>query len=143
MWVIVSSLQFLSYMTLMNLNFPPNLLTFLDYIQQVHDFNRWMPNAFDLVLDKRHMDLTPYNSQYNSRGINTRNMLLLCGGDMEILVAIYICLFIVDEILPKHRWLTIIKHKLKYSTIIRSLIQSYLKYSIAAFINLTIVCQHY
>lgn len=139
MWVVISALQFISYLPLVNIHFPPNLLIFMEYIQSVHDYNSWVPNAFDYYLDKSKMNMLAYGPQYVIRNINNSNFLLLCGGDIEILVLTLVSLFLIKFIIPNYRFFTGILQRLEYSTIIRSLIQSYLKFCIATLINLSIV----
>jgi len=82
MWATVSVLQMTSYVTLMNLNFPQNLLAFLDCVESVHDFNRWFPNPFVYMFPPSRMNMSAYNDQFNSRGFTNRNMLYLCGSDI-------------------------------------------------------------
>jgi len=85
MWIAISVLQMMSYLTLMNLNFPPNLLTFLEYVEMVHNFNKWFPNPFVHLFPEKMLDMTSYNEQFESRGFNNRNMLYLCGSDLALL----------------------------------------------------------
>jgi len=82
MWAAVSVLQMMSYITLMNLNFPMNLLAFLDCVESVHDFNKWFPNPFVYLFPPSKMNMNAYNEQFNKRGFTNRNMLYLCGSDL-------------------------------------------------------------
>ena len=78
----MSMLQMLSYLTLINLNYPANVLSFFDCIEGVHNSNMWIPNLFALLLKKEQLDLTPYNQQFEDRGFRNRNFLLLCNADL-------------------------------------------------------------
>ena len=93
MWTIVSSLQFISYVSLIKINFPGNLLIFLDYLNEVHNYNSLLPNIFSYFMDKTNLTLVPYNSQYEARGIANRNILLLVGADLQILIFSLLGLF--------------------------------------------------
>jgi len=98
MWIAVSVLQMMSYMTLMNLNFPQNLLTFLEYVETVHNFNKWFPNPFVYLFPEKFMDMTSYNEQFQSRGFTNRNLLYLCGSDLALLCLTVVCILILIPI---------------------------------------------
>lgn len=85
MWAMVSVLQMMSYITLMNLHFPGNLLSFLEYIESVHDFNKWFPNPFTYLLPPSKLNMDPYNEQFENRGMENRNMIYLCGSDLIVM----------------------------------------------------------
>ena len=89
MWAMMSMLQMMSYLTLINLSFPPNLLIFFDCLESVHNFNGWMPNIFAYVLNIKDLDLQPFNVQFEDRGFINRNLLFLCGPDfMSLLISL-------------------------------------------------------
>lgn len=96
MWTIVSSLQFLSFLSLIKLNFPGNVMTFLDYLNQVHNYNSLLPNAFNYLLNKNNITMEPFNSQFEARGIGNQNMLLLVGSDYQVLGLSLVALFLLE-----------------------------------------------
>ena len=80
---------------LLSLQFPKNLLIFLEAIALVHGFNRFVPNLFKyLVFDEDYHDES-YNETYKSRGFNTRTMLLLIGSELTLFVLIYLLIGIL------------------------------------------------
>ncbi len=78
----MSMLQMMSYLTLMTMEYPPNLLVFFDCLESVHNFNKWMPNIFTFILRVEDLDRQPFNPQFEERGFTNRNLLLLCGPDL-------------------------------------------------------------
>jgi hypothetical protein len=86
MWAMMSTLQMLSYLTLVRLRYPANLLIFFDNLEAVHTYNSWMPNIFDYILNKKELNLESYNPAFEQRGLSNRNMLLLCGPDLMVLL---------------------------------------------------------
>jgi len=150
MWATVSVLQMMSYITLINLNFPKNLLTFMDCLESVHDFNKWFPNPFVYLLPQSKMNMSPYNDQFNDRGFTNRNMLYLCGSDLLTMAVTSLLILILIPLSSKfayfsmrlinwNRFFGTILNKIKYSTLSRSFIQAYLKICIAASVNVGIV----
>ena len=87
MWAMVSVLQMMSYMTLIDLYFPENLLAFLKCIESVHDFNKWFPNPFTYLFPPNKLNISPYNEQFEKRGFSNRNTVYLCGSDLIIMGA--------------------------------------------------------
>jgi len=85
MWIAISVLQMMSYLALININFPENLLTFLSYVETVHNFNKWFPNPFTYFINETKMDMTPYTEQFERRGFTNRNMIYLCGSDLALM----------------------------------------------------------
>ena len=75
----------MSYLTLISLNYPENLLSFLGYLESVHNFNKWLPNPFAYLFKDQYLDLTPYNPQFEERGFSNRNLLYLCGPDIVVM----------------------------------------------------------
>ncbi len=86
MWATMSMLQMLSYLTLIDLNYPGNLLAFFDRIEGVHNSNMWIPNVFIYLLQKEQLELLPYNKQFEDRGFGHRNFLLLCNADLIVML---------------------------------------------------------
>lgn len=103
MWTIVSSLQFMSYVSLIKLNFPSNLMLFLDYLSQVHNYNSLLPSIFDYTMNKQNLTLVPYNSQFGARGIGNRNFLLLAGADLQVIIFSLIGLFLLNMLAPTNK----------------------------------------
>jgi len=101
MWATVSVLQMMSYITMLKLYFPMNLLKFLDCIESVHDFNKWFPNPFAYVLTSNKLNMEAYNEQFENRGFKNRNMLLLCGSDLVTLCLIGVAILILIPISQK------------------------------------------
>ena len=101
MWAVVSNLQLMSYITLMNLYFPDNLIIFLGWIESVHNFNKWMPNILGYMVKSGQVDISPLNDQFASRGFNSRIMVLLCGGDLQMLALSAVAIIILS-LLSQH-----------------------------------------
>lgn len=74
---------------------------FLDYLSQVHNYNSLLPNYFEKIPDKQDQETPVFNSQFQERGITNQVMLLLCGADLEMLIATVVFLFILDSLLAK------------------------------------------
>jgi len=103
MWVAVSVLQMMSYLALIDLNFPENLLTFLSYVESVHNFNQWFPNPFTYLVNENNMDMTPYTEQFEKRGFTNRNMIYLCGSDLALMalnISVILLLMPLANIIP-------------------------------------------
>ena len=96
MWVMVSSLQFLSFLPLIKLFTPGNLQIFLDYLNQVHNYNSNIPNVFKYLLITSDIPTNSYNAQFESHGIASMNMLMLVGSDVELLIGSLVVLFFVE-----------------------------------------------
>ncbi len=97
MWAVMSMLQMMSYLTLLDLEYPANLLIFLDCLESVHNFNKWMPNIFAYILDTRDLELRPYTFQFEDRGFGNRNLLFLCGPD---LMSLCLTLLLIGILIP-------------------------------------------
>ena len=146
MWSIVSSLQFISYLSLIKLNYPGNLMLFLDYLNQVHNYNSLLPNVFDQFLNKGNLSMDAYNSQFEARGISNRNMLLLVGADIQVMAFTLIFLFMIEIFIfhnkeayangNGNKFALRLRRRFKYSGLIRMLVQAYMKICIAAFVNI-------
>ena len=91
----MSALQMMSYLTLISLSFPTNLLAFLGYLESVHNFNKWLPNPFEYVFREKYLDLSPYNEQFADRGFQSRNMLYLCGSDLVMLAVMGLAILVL------------------------------------------------
>jgi len=149
MWATVSVLQMMSYLTLMNLQFPQNLLAFLECIESVHDFNKWFPNPFTYLFPDSKLNMSPYNEQFESRGFKNRNMLYLCGSDLSMMLITILAIGVLIPLanivpyfntsLKKSRIAGTLLEKLRYSSVTRSFIQAYLKICLSACVNIGIV----
>ena len=90
MWAIINVIQLLSYITLMQLKFPENVLIFFEQIESVHNYNKWFPNGFEYILKRSTVYDTPYNDQFAKRGFNSSVMLFLAGSDIIVMIAMII-----------------------------------------------------
>jgi len=104
MWIAISVLQMISYMALINLNFPENLLTFLSYIESVHNFNKWFPNPFAYLFNESKMKMQPYSEQFENRGFTNRNMVFLCGSDLALMGCTVLFLLILIPLSNKIKY---------------------------------------
>ncbi len=86
MWAMISTIQLMSYSTLIALHLPQSLNIFFEYMESVHNFNKMVPNVFEYFLKKEELNTAPYTDQYQEHGFQTRIMLLLCGGDILVLI---------------------------------------------------------
>lgn len=146
MWSIVSSLQFISFLSLIKLNYPGNLMLFLGYLDEVNNYNSLIPNIFDFLLNKGNLTMVPYNSQFEARGIGNRNMLLLVGSDLQIMGVTLLFLFILEIFIMHNKdayangegskLALRLRRRFKYSGLLRMLVQAYMKICIAAFVNI-------
>ena len=141
MWGIVNILQLISYLTLINIIFPENLSEFLSYLEIVHNFNSFIPNLFKYVVQDE--DNSSFSATFKSRNIPTRNILLLCGSDIESIFIIIIFLTILNCFRLKHRVIWNLNRKFRFNALTRSIIVSYLKFNMAAFLNLGVVITIY
>ena len=98
MWAAMSAIQIMSYLTLLNLHFPQNLLAFLEYIESVHNFSKWFPNPFAFILKESQLDMSPLNEQFESRGFPNRNMLLICGSDLIMLALMLLAILVLSPL---------------------------------------------
>ena len=85
-------LQMLSYLTLVNLRYPANVLSFLDCIEAVHNSNAWIPNLFAYILNKEDLVLQPYNPQFEDRGFSSRYFLMLCSADLIMMLVMLVAI---------------------------------------------------
>ena len=92
LWGLINVLQLISYTMLLPLQFPKNLLIFLDAIAMVHGFNKFIPNLFAfLIFDEDYHDQA-YNDTFKNRGFDTRTMLLLVGSELTLFLFIFIAI---------------------------------------------------
>ncbi len=101
----MSVLQMMSYLTLITLNYPENVLTFLSYVGSVNNFNTWLPNPFEYIFPAKNLDLSPYNSHFEDRGFTSRNMLYLCGSDLVMLVVMGLAIVVLVPLANVLRYL--------------------------------------
>ena len=139
MWVAVSVLQLISYLTLIKLCFPSNLLLFLEYLQYAHDFNRWLPNPFEFLFPQEKLNMTSYVDQFEERGFPNRQMLYLCGSDLVMMAAMGIAILLLTWLSKFHGIFQKFLKNLKFGSITRSFVQAYLKICLAACLNIGIV----
>lgn len=85
LWLTISVIQMESYLTLIEIEYPQNLLIFLRCVETVHNFNKWFPNPFTYFIEQKKLNMGSYNTQFNDRGITNRNMLFLCGSDIALM----------------------------------------------------------
>ena len=90
MWAIINVIQMLSYITLMQLEFPENVLIFFGQIESVHNYNKWLPNVFSLILETNKFNDEAYNDSFERRGFNSCIMLILAGSDFIVLAVMVI-----------------------------------------------------
>ena len=83
---MISTIQLMSYSTLIALHLPQSLNIFFEYMETVHNFNKMVPNVFEYMLRRKELNTSPYTEQYQEHGFSTRIMLLLCGGDILMLI---------------------------------------------------------
>jgi len=86
MWSAMSVIQMTSYLTLINLNYPQNLISFLEYLEAVHNFNSFVPNPLAWIINQEKVTMTSYRPYFEDRGFANRQMLLLCGSDLVMLI---------------------------------------------------------
>jgi hypothetical protein len=149
MWSMMSMLQMLSYVTLIKLHYPPNLLIFFDCLEYVHNFNKWLPNIFDYILRPSELNLEAYNQQYEDRGFPHRNFLLLCGPDILVLLGILLFTGLVIPLASlcsyflclhsSRRFFKRIQKNVQYSTLHRAFVKSNLRLCLSSFLNLGVV----
>jgi len=77
-----------------------------------------------------------YNAQFDDRGMTNRNLLLLAGNDLQLIVLCCIVLFVLNAINSTNKYMLRLRRRLKYSMIIRTFLQAFLKICIALFINI-------
>lgn len=105
MWAMVSVLQMMSYMTLLDLNFPGNLIAFLKCIESVHDFNKWFPNPFTYLFPPSTLNMAAYTEEFENRGITNRNMVYLCGSDLVVMGATGLLILLLTPLSGAIRYL--------------------------------------
>ena len=139
MWSAISVLQALSYVSLVDLYFPPNFLSFLESVGTSHDFNKWFPNPFASLFPPNKLNMSTFNPLFVSRGFKNRQMLHLCGSDFSTMLIVGVLIVILIPLSKLHFIFGKILNTMRYSSITRSLIQAYLKICLAAFINIGVV----
>ena len=143
MWGIVNILQVTSYLTLIDLSYPENLVQFLSYLEIVHNYSSFIPNLFEYIIQKEDIQNNPFSPTFESRNISNRNILLLCGSDIEIIILIYICLSILNCFKLKHRTIWNLNRKFRFNALIRTFVVAYLKFALASFLNIGVVIYKY
>ena len=76
----------------MRLDFPENVLIFFSQIESVHNYNKWMPNMFEMLLGVSNIYDIAYNEQFAKRGFNSSVMLFLAGADIIMMVVMIIAI---------------------------------------------------
>ncbi len=138
MWVTMSVMQITSYITLLKLHLPSNLLVFLDYIESVYNFNKFLPNPFSYVFLESRLNMAAFSQQFDDRGFCNCNALLLSGSDLAMLVIMSLALIVLVPLSGTCSLFGKLLTQLRYNMIIRTFIQSYLKLCLAAAVNATI-----
>ena len=77
---------------LLPLQYPKNLLIFLEALSLVHGFNKYVPNMFKILLFDEDYHDSAYNKTFEQRGFDTRTMLLLVGSEISMFVFIFIAI---------------------------------------------------
>ena len=86
MWALINMIQMSSYLTLLQIRFPKNLLIFFEYLESVHNFNKWMPNGFAYILKTSELNKEPYSDNFLDRGLDNRLLIILCGADIQMMI---------------------------------------------------------
>ena len=86
MWALINMIQMASYLPLLKIQFPQNLIIFFEYLESVHNFNKWMPNGFMYIMDQNKLNTEPYSESFQDRGFENRVLVLLCGADLQTLI---------------------------------------------------------
>ena len=95
MWAMINVIQMMSYITLMKLDFPDHVLIFFSQIESVHNYNKWLPNAFEYIFSKSSFEDAPYNDNFARRGFTSSIMLYLAGSDLIVLSVMVIAVGIL------------------------------------------------
>jgi hypothetical protein len=90
----------MSYLTMLNIDMPNNLQSFMKYIEKVHTFGAVVPNVFGYVAPTRSLTVTP-NEKYRDRGYNYTSALILAGSDIEMIIIQSIAIPLVASLYAK------------------------------------------
>lgn len=102
MWGLVCTMQLMSYLTLMQVDVPPNLNKFIGYMENVHSFGSMIPNAFKYLIKEK--QLIQSNKYFKERGYITNIALYLCGSDLEMLIAQILIVPIISKLSNKLKY---------------------------------------
>jgi hypothetical protein len=83
---------------MMDIVLPPNLKSFLRYMENVHSFGAIIPNPLS-YLKKYATNMT--NERFYNRGFVTNYSLYLCGSDIEMILLQLIAGILISKLSTK------------------------------------------
>ena len=145
-WLLLGTLQLMSFLPLLNLNLPSNFREFSKNLSVLHGEPEAFPNIFKYYYDTLEIVMEPFNEYFELMSFKTSYLLLNSGRKVMIWIGIGISMIVswilVDLFLNIGRWGKIINKvdvKLRYGFIIRAVSQSYLSLVLSTALNVYMI----
>ena len=142
MWAIVNVMQVISHLVFVQMPYPENLKTFFSYMVYGNSLLSALPgvpNMFEYVVKETELSKEPMSPLYAERDYSNRNVLLICGPEIQTLILIAIVTPLVKVLSQYIAYFRKFDDKLRYAALIRTVIEGNLKLSVCAFMNAGIV----
>ena len=141
-WLLLGTLQLMSFLPLLSLHLPSNFREFSKNLAVLNGEPQSFPNIFEYYYDTLDIDKEPFTQYFELMNFKTSHLLLNAGRKamIWIVLGMLMCLswLIVDFFRPSDKFCKIlvkIDTKLRYGMIIRAISQSYISLALSACLN--------
>ena len=145
-WLLLGTLQLMSFLPLLTLHVPSNFRQFSKNLAVLHGEPGVIPNIFQGVYDSMDIVEEPFNQYFELMGFNTSYILLNSGRKvllwavMGIFMGIsYILMDLLEGAYKIGKVFTKIDMKLRYGFIIRAISQSYVSLVVSTCLNVYVI----
>lgn len=141
-WLLLGTLQLMSFLPLLSLDIPANFRQFAKNLAVLHGEPEAIPNVFEYYYDGENIDKEPFTQYFELMGFKTTLLLLNSGRKMMIWMSIGLFMgisWILYDIASYSKKfggiITKIDTKLRYGFIIRAVSQSYISLVLSTCLN--------
>lgn len=145
-WLLLGTLQLMSFLPLLNLNLPANFREFNKNLAVLNGEPGFLPNIFEAYYDSLGVEIKPYNRYFEMMNFKTEYLLLNAGRKIELWLLVFFISaisFIIFDMFGEAKkvggLITKIDTKLRYGFIIRGVSQSYLSMVVSSCLNVVSV----
>jgi len=142
MWATVNTIQMVSHLVLIRLKLPSNMKQFVGYMAYGNSMLNsipGIPNFVAMLIDEKELNMNPYNDMYENSEYPSRNVMILCGPEIQTLIGLMIITPVVYGLSRVIPYFKILDEKLRYAALTRTIIEGYLKFCMCAFLNFGLV----
>lgn len=141
-WILLGTLQMMSFLPLLNLNLPTIFREFSKNLSVLHGEPEAFPNIFKYYYDTLDLVIEPFNDFFEQMGFATSYILMNSGRKVMIWMAIgismtlsFIMMDLFEDATGIGKYIKKIDVKLRYGFIIRAVCQSYLSLVLSSSLN--------